>query len=96
MRNAEKATFAWHNGLYQFKAVPFGLAGSSGVFLQLIMLNRYEDFAVAYNDDILVFSKNVEEHFHHLEIVFKKLKEYGLILKVSFFQGWDKLPLFCN
>ena len=38
---------------------------------------------MAYLDDIIIFSKNEEEHLKHIKIIFKKLKEAGLKLKES-------------
>ena len=35
---------------------------------------------VTYLDDILVFSKSIEEHFQHCEVIFKRLKKYKLKL----------------
>ena len=39
------------------------------------------DFAVAYLDDILIKSKNVQEHKNHVWEVFRRIQEYGF--KVS-------------
>ena len=39
------------------------------------------DFAIAYLDDIVIFSNNQVEHLQHLETVFKRLHEAGLKLK---------------
>ena len=38
---------------------------------------------MAYLDDIIIFSKNEEEHLKHIAIIFKKFKEAGLKLKES-------------
>ena len=38
---------------------------------------------MAYLDDIIIFSKNEEEHLKHIEIIFQKLKVAGLKLKES-------------
>ena len=38
---------------------------------------------MAYLDDIIIFSKNEQEHLKHIKIIFKKLKEVGLKLKES-------------
>ena len=38
---------------------------------------------MAYLDDIIIFSRNEQEHLRHIEIIFKKLKEAGLKLKES-------------
>ena len=41
------------------------------------------DFAIAYLDDIVIFSNNELEHLQHLETVFKRLLDMGLKLKES-------------
>ena len=72
-------------GKYQFEAVPFGLAQAPAYFQQLIsmVLQGCSDFAMAYLDNIIIFSKNEAEHLEHIEIIFQKLKEAGLKLKES-------------
>ena len=72
-------------GEYQFEAVPFGLAQALAYFQQLIsiVLQGCSHFAMAYLDDIIIFSKNEAEHLEHIEIIFQKLKEAGLKLKES-------------
>jgi len=40
-------------------------------------------FCHGYIDDVLVASKDEEEHRHHLEEVFKRLKKYGLSINVA-------------
>ena len=47
------------------------------------MLEGLSHFAIAYLDDIIIFSKNEEEHLRHLEITFESLHEAGLKLKRS-------------
>ena len=80
-----KTAFVTPFGKYQFEAVPFGLAQAPTYFQQLIsmMLQGCSNFAMAYLDNIIIFSKNEEEHLKHIEIIFQKLKEAGLKLKES-------------
>ena len=80
-----KTAFVTPFGKYQFEAVPFGLAQALAYFQQLIsiVLQGCSDFAMAYLDDIIIFSKNEAEHLKHIEIIFQKLKEAGLKLKES-------------
>ena len=80
-----KTTFVTPFGKYQFETVPFGLAQAPPYFQQLIsiVLQGCSDFVMAYLDDIIIFSKNEEEHLKHIEIIFQKLKEAGLKLKES-------------
>ena len=80
-----KTAFVTPFGKYQFEAVPFGLAQALAYFQQLIsiVLQGCSDFAMAYLDDIIIFSKDEMEHLKHIEIIFQKLKEAGLKLKES-------------
>ena len=52
--------------------MPFGLMNAPATFYRLInqVLRGYLDrFCTVYLDDILIFSRSVEEHAHHLELV---------------------------
>ena len=64
--------------------VPFGLAQALSYFQQLMnQVLQGLDFAIAYLDDIMIFSNNELEHLQHLETVFKRLHNAGLKLKES-------------
>ena len=65
--------------------VPFGLAQAPAYFQALIskVLEGLSHFAIAYLDDIIIFSKTEEEHLQHLKINFEGLHEAGLKLKRS-------------
>ena len=80
-----KTAFITPFSKYKFNAVPFGLAQAPAYFQQLIsiVLQDCSDFAMAYLDDIIIFSRNEKEHLKHIEIIFRKLKEAGLKLKES-------------
>ena len=41
-----------------------------------IFMDYLDKFVVVYLDDILVFSKNEEEHAEHLRLVLEKLREH--------------------
>ena len=61
-------------GKYQFNRVPFGLAQAPAYFQRLINdVLRGCDFAMGYLDDIIIYSKNEEEHLQHLEEIFERL-----------------------
>ena len=80
-----KTAFVTPFGKYQFKAVPFGLAQAPAYFQQLIsiVLQGCSDFAMAYLDDFIIFSRDEKEHIKHIEIIFQKLKAADLKLKES-------------
>ena len=64
--------------------VPFGLAQALSYFQQLMnQVLQGLDFAIAYLDDIVIFSHSELEHLQHFEIVFKRLQDVGLNLKES-------------
>ena len=71
-----KTAFVTLFAKYQFEAVPFGLAQAPAYFQQLIsmVLQGCSDFAMAYLDHIIIFSKNEEEHLKHIEIIFQETK----------------------
>ena len=63
-----KTAFVTPFGKYKFNAVPFGLAQAPAYFQQLIsmVLQDCSDFAMAYLDDIIIFSRNEQEHIKHI------------------------------
>ena len=69
-------------GLYQFKRMPFGLAGAPSSFQRLMdKLFRDLPFVTCYLDDVLVHSSDVMMHGEHLREVFRRLQEVGLTLR---------------
>ena len=72
-------------GKWESNMVLFSLAQAPAYFQALIskMLEGLSHFAIAYLDDIIIFSTNEEEHLQHLEIIFKRLCEASLKLKRS-------------
>ena len=81
-----KTAFVCEYGQYEFNRMPFGLTNAPSTFQRL--MNRilkpvlYESVLV-YLDDIIVFSKTVDEHIEHIAAVFKILAENGLKLKAK-------------
>ena len=48
-----------------------------------VFMEYLDKFVVVYLDDILIYSKNEEEHAKHLRLVLKKLREHHLYAKFS-------------
>ena len=69
---------------YEYVKVPFGLAQVPAYFQELMtgMLKDFP-FAIAYLDNIIIFSKTPQEHLSHIHMVFKKLKSANLSMKKS-------------
>jgi hypothetical protein len=81
-----KTTFRTRYGHYEFVVVPFGLTNAPTTFMCLMnsVLNKYLDkFVLVFVDDILVYSKNREEHEEHLRMVLQVLREHQLYAKFN-------------
>ena len=73
-------------GHYEFVVVPFGLTNAPATFMCLMnsFFSRYLDkFVRVFLYDILIYSKNEEEHEEHLRLTLQLLREYQLYAKLS-------------
>ncbi|KFD60559.1 hypothetical protein M514_27263 [Trichuris suis] len=69
-------------GLYEFLTMPFGLTNGPSSFQRLMdVVLEGIDFAMVYMDDILVFSKDDNDHMKHLAVVFERISAAGLTLR---------------
>ena len=77
-------TFITHEGLYQFKRVPFGLASAPSCFQKVIsvILNGMEGVQ-EFLDDILIGGRTPSEHDARLKEVEKRLKTAGFSINVE-------------
>jgi hypothetical protein len=69
----------------------FGLTNAPATFSRLmnyIFMDYLDKFFMVYLDDILIFSKNEEEHAEHLQLVLEKLREHQLYAKYSKCEFW--------
>lgn len=79
--DAPKTGFRCPLGHYQFTVLSMGLANSPATFqaaMNTIFSDYLHDFVVVYLDDILIFSKNEDDHFKHMTLVLDKLREHNL------------------
>nr|VZI33787.1 unnamed protein product [Spirometra erinaceieuropaei] len=71
-------------GLFEFLRMPFGLRNASQTFQRFIdRVLRGLPFVYAYIDDVLVASRDVEEHLHHLTLLFDRFQQFGVTLHPS-------------
>ena len=88
----EKTAFRTRYGHYQYKVMPFGLTNAPATFQALVqdILKPLLDICViVYIDDILIYSRNDQEHVQHIRQVLEILrthKMYGNMAKCEFFK----------
>jgi hypothetical protein len=81
-----KTAFTTRYGLYEYTVMIFGLTNAPAYFMYLmnkIFMEYLDKFVVVFIDDILIYSKNEEEHEEHLRLVLQKLREHELYAKFS-------------
>ena len=69
----------------------FGLTNAPTFFMYLmnsVFMPELDKFVVVFIDDILIYSKNDEEHARHLRIVLTQLREHRLYAKFSKCEFW--------
>lgn len=92
-----KTAFVSLYGLYEYTVMSFGLTNVPAYFMYLmnkVFMEYLDKFVVVFIDDILVFSKNEEEHEEHLRMVLLKLREHQLYAKLSKCEFWLKKVSF--
>jgi hypothetical protein len=81
-----KTAFTTRYGLFEYLVLSFGLTNAPAHFTYLmnsVFMPELDKFVVVFIDDILIYSKNEEEHAKHLRIVLTRLREHQLYAKFS-------------
>ncbi|GJZ80083.1 putative reverse transcriptase domain-containing protein [Tanacetum coccineum] len=92
-----KTAFRTWYGYYEFQVMPFSLTNAPAVFMDLMnrVCKPYLDkFVIVFIDDILIYSRNKEEHADHLRIILKLLKNEKLYAKFSKCDFWISIVQF--
>ncbi|CAM4532914.1 unnamed protein product [Caretta caretta] len=81
----ERSAFITHLGLYEFNVLPFGLRNAPATFQRLVdgLLAGLGEYAVAYLDDMAIFSDSWADHLEHLQKVLERIREAGLTVKAK-------------
>jgi hypothetical protein len=88
-----KDSFKMMFGHYNFIVLPFGLMNVPWVFMSLmneVFCEYLDKFVQVFIDDILIYSRTMEEHDEHLWMVLQCLQEkklFGKLSKCSFYQS---------
>ena len=86
-----KISFRTRYEHYEFLVVPFFFTNSLATFMDL--MNRVfkpylNHFVVVFIDDILVYSKNKEEHEKHLHVILQTIREHQIFAKLNKCEFW--------
>ncbi|CAF4904619.1 unnamed protein product, partial [Rotaria sp. Silwood1] len=77
-----KTAFITPFGLFEWLVLPQGLRNSPPSFQRIMnnILGAYSEFCLVYLDDIIIFSKDFNQHLNHIEQILNALKSHNLIL----------------
>lgn len=81
-----KTAFQTHFGHFEYKVMPYGLIGAPATFqavMNLILKPLLRKCVVVFIDDILIYSKTLEEHLAHVQMVFDILREHQFKVRLS-------------
>ncbi|UYV74544.1 hypothetical protein LAZ67_12000082 [Cordylochernes scorpioides] len=71
-------------GVFEFTRMNFGLKNPSQTFQRFMdEVTNGLDFIFVYIDDVLIASKNENDHIQHLHTIFKRLSDHGLTVNIS-------------
>jgi hypothetical protein len=92
-----KMSFVTRYGQYEFTVTSFGLTNAPTYFMNLmnkVFMEELDKFVIVFIDDILIYSKSVEEHEQHLRGVLEKLRVHKLYTKFSNCEFWIEKVAF--
>jgi hypothetical protein len=81
-----KTAFRTRYGLFEFTVLPFGLSNASSTFMALlndVFHTHLDSFVIAYIDDILIYSRTIEDHLLHLRKILELLRQHKPYAKMS-------------
>jgi hypothetical protein len=83
-----KTAFSTKYELYEYLVMSFGLTNALAYFMYLInsvFIQELDKFVMVFIDDILIYSKNEEEHAQDLWVILQWLHDHQLYAKFSKF-----------
>lgn len=90
-KDIPKTAFRTRYGHYEFTVMPFGLTNGLAVFMDLMngVFHQYLDkFVIVFINDILIYSKSMEQHEEHLRIALEVLCKEKLYAKFKKCEFW--------
>jgi hypothetical protein len=71
-----KTTFTTRYGLFEYLVISFGLMNALAHFMyhmNSVFMLKLDKFVIVFINDILIYSRSMEEHEEHLWIVLQRL-----------------------
>ncbi|MCO5603226.1 hypothetical protein L7F22_057373 [Adiantum nelumboides] len=75
-----KTAFRTTFGLYEYLVMPFGLTNAPATFNRMMerIFRPHRNFTGVFFDDVIIYSKTIEEHKEHLKVIFQALRDNKL------------------
>ena len=80
-----KTAFTTPSGLYEYTVLPMGLTNAPSSFqrnMEWVLEGLLDVICKVYIDDIIIYSNTWEEHLEHLQVVFERIRKYGMMAKL--------------
>ncbi|KAL0159071.1 hypothetical protein M9458_047147, partial [Cirrhinus mrigala] len=81
-----KTTFIMTKGLFHFCSMPYGLRNAAATFQRLmekVLAELRGNFCFVYTDDIIIYSRTLDEYIHHLNTILQRLTQANLTLNMK-------------
>lgn len=85
-QDRHKTAFSTPEGHWEFVRLPMGLKNSPSVFqrlMNIVLTGCLGVYSYIYVDDVIIYSKTVEDHMRHLDDIFSRLRKVGLKIKAA-------------
>jgi hypothetical protein len=86
-----KTALSTRYGLYEYLVMSFAVTNAPAYFMYLmnsVFMQELDKFVVVFIDDILIYSKNPEDHAKHLHVILQRLRDHHLYAKFSKCEFW--------
>lgn len=91
----EKTAFITRSGHYEFTVMPLGLTNAPATFqraMDLVLTGLNWNTCMVYIEDIIIFSKDFDQHLPHLQPVFDRLCSNNFVVEPEKREFcWDEL-----
>jgi hypothetical protein len=90
-KDIPKTAFSMRYWIYEYLVMPFGLTNALAHFMYLmnsVFMLELDKFVIVFIDDILVYSKSMDEHEEHQRVMLQRLRDHQFFAKFSKCEFW--------